>query len=188
MNINQFQKEAVRTDIEDYSPIQKRLLENKDTLQKAIMGFMVSSSTLDMMKKKVMYNADHLKLLKLDAELFQQLRDFPTDFIDEIAKCPLRSQLLHYTIGVITEANEMVVALAKASKGELDIVNMAEEIGDVNWYNSLICERLGVNMGEVLARNNAKLKARYPEKFTSDNATNRDLEKERKILEGDINA
>lgn len=187
MDINQFQKEAVRTDIEDYSPIQKRLLENKDTLQKAIMGFMISSSTLDLMKKKVMYDADHVKLLKVDGELSKQLREFPTDFIDEVARCPLRSQLFHYCIGVITEANEMVLALAKASKGEIDVVNMAEETADTLWYQALICERLGINMSDTLAKNNAKLKARYPEKFTTENATNRDLEKERKILEGDTN-
>jgi hypothetical protein len=33
-------------------------------------------------------------------------------------------------------------------------------------------------------RNIAKLRTRYPEKFASDRALNRDLEAERKVLEG----
>jgi hypothetical protein len=35
---------------------------------------------------------------------------------------------------------------------------------------------------EAMATNIAKLQARYPQKFTLDNAVNRDLEKERDIL------
>jgi len=43
---------------------------------------------------------------------------------------------------------------------------------------------LGVSLDEVMARNIAKLRARYPEKFTAVNAMMRDLAAERQILEG----
>lgn len=43
------------------------------------------------------------------------------------------------------------------------------------------------NMERALDRNIAKLKARYPEKFDPEKALNRDLDKERKTLEGGIN-
>lgn len=184
MDINTYQKEAIRTDLPDYTVVQQRIHENKDTLQKAIMGFMISSSTLDLMKKKVMYNADHLKLLKLDGELSKTLHEFPGDFVERVARDPLMSQLFHYTIGVITEANEMVVALAKASYGQLDVTNVGEEISDANWYMANIANRLNLSMEDLLTKNNAKLKARYPEKFTDENANVRDLEVERQILEG----
>jgi hypothetical protein len=39
-------------------------------------------------------------------------------------------------------------------------------------------------MEELLQTNIDKLKARYPEKFTENDALNRDLNKERNILEG----
>lgn len=42
----------------------------------------------------------------------------------------------------------------------------------------------GLNIENVWETNIAKLKARYGDKFTSDRAINRDLDSERKILEG----
>lgn len=41
-----------------------------------------------------------------------------------------------------------------------------------------------IDLGEGRARNIAKLRARFPEKFDTDKAINRDLDVERKILEG----
>lgn len=42
----------------------------------------------------------------------------------------------------------------------------------------------GITFEEGLERNIAKLKARFPDRFTEEAALNRNLEKERKILEG----
>jgi hypothetical protein len=42
----------------------------------------------------------------------------------------------------------------------------------------------GVRFGDVLKSNIAKLKARYPDRFTNDRAINRDLEKESNALRG----
>lgn len=61
------------------------------------------------------------------------------------------------------------------------IKNLCDEI-------SLCCVSLTtfteIPLEVSLARNIEKLRARYPEKFNSSNAINRDLKKERKILEG----
>jgi hypothetical protein len=46
------------------------------------------------------------------------------------------------------------------------------------------CYQYNTNIGDILDKNIAKLKARYGEKFSSDRAINRDLETERTILEG----
>lgn len=46
------------------------------------------------------------------------------------------------------------------------------------------CFQYNTNVGDILERNIAKLKARYGEKFSSERAINRDLETERTILEG----
>jgi hypothetical protein len=43
---------------------------------------------------------------------------------------------------------------------------------------------LNIDLEEMLQRNIDKLKARYPEKFTQENALNRNLDVERQILEG----
>ena len=46
------------------------------------------------------------------------------------------------------------------------------------------CYQYNTNIGDILDKNIAKLKARYGDKFSSDRAINRDLETERTILEG----
>lgn len=43
---------------------------------------------------------------------------------------------------------------------------------------------MGIDKGDALEKNINKLKARYPDKFDNDKAINRDLDAERKILEG----
>jgi hypothetical protein len=63
-------------------------------------------------------------------------------------------------------------------------VNLLEEFGDLAWYQAIGIDEAGGSLDKVLDRVIAKLRARYPEKFTSENAINRDLVKERAILEG----
>lgn len=46
------------------------------------------------------------------------------------------------------------------------------------------CEAIQVPVEEVRATNIAKLRKRYPEKFTEEDAVNRNLAEERKVLEG----
>ena len=91
----------------------------------------------------------------------------------------------HMIFGMVTEVAELADAYKKhwAYGKDLDMVNVKEEIGDVLFYISNFCKFNNINLGEVMYTNVEKLKARYPEKFTNENATNRDLETERKILE-----
>ena len=98
-------------------------------------------------------------------------------------KCTIR--LLHAGIGLATESGEFLDALKKHIYygKELDKVNLIEEISDQMWYCAIALDELGVSFEEVMAKNIAKLSARYPEKFTEEKAENRDLEIERSILE-----
>ncbi len=93
---------------------------------------------------------------------------------------------MHMVLGISTEAGELLDAYKKhfAYGKELDKTNVGEEIADIMWYVSNLCRMLNIDMEEMLQRNIAKLKARYPEKFDEIKALNRDLEKEREILEG----
>lgn len=103
--------------IEDYSPVQKRIVENRDVLQKAIVGFMISSSTLDLMERKVVHNAEHLELLKVDAELSKQLQTFPVSFMEGVAMCPERTRKFHQALNMIDIANKEVANLIEEVKG-----------------------------------------------------------------------
>lgn len=96
------------------------------------------------------------------------------------------SDELHMVMGISTEAGELLDAYKKhfAYGKELDVVNVGEEIADIMWYVSNLCRIKGINLEEMLQRNIDKLKARYPNKFSQEKALNRNLDKERDILEG----
>jgi NTP pyrophosphatase (non-canonical NTP hydrolase) len=96
------------------------------------------------------------------------------------------AELVHYTDGLVTESGEIKDMMKKhiAYGAELDFVNLREEIGDLFWYIARICDLQNWTFEEIMDININKLQARYPEKFTLDSAVNRDLENERKILEG----
>jgi len=95
--------------------------------------------------------------------------------------------VLHGAIGIATEGGELLDAVKKhVFYGKpFDHVNAEEELGDVLWYVAIVARRLGVSMDRIMEKNIAKLRKRYPEKFTETAALNRDLDGERKILEGD---
>lgn len=92
---------------------------------------------------------------------------------------------LHMAIGASTETNELLDAYKKwlAYGKPLDKINIAEEIFDCMWYLINLCRMLGIDPERGLQNNIDKLRIRYPEKFTSENAINRKTEQERKILE-----
>lgn len=52
-------------------------------------------------------------------------------------------------------------------------------VSDILWY----CKYYNIDVEKIFDTNIAKLKTRYPNKFTQEDALNRDLKSERKILE-----
>jgi NTP pyrophosphatase (non-canonical NTP hydrolase) len=97
------------------------------------------------------------------------------------------NRLLHASMGLVTESAEFLDAMKKFIYygKELDKINLIEELGDVFFYMSMACSVLGVSIEEVSQTNIKKLKKRYPVGFTEDSAINRDVESERKVLEGE---
>ena len=97
-----------------------------------------------------------------------------------VLNTPLMNQL-HMVLGMVTEASEIAnVFKAKlAYNREIDWVNIEEEVGDELFFISAFCRMNGIDLEKVMEQNIAKLKARYPD----DKANNRDLDKEREILE-----
>lgn len=96
-------------------------------------------------------------------------------------------RLQHAAAGLCTEAGEFMDMLKKHIYygKDLDEVNLAEEIGDILWYAVLACNALEINLEDVMEKNIKKLAARYPGEFKDDDALHRNLDAERKILEGD---
>ncbi len=91
---------------------------------------------------------------------------------------------------------ELLISFTKENLKMLDFFKKKifynKEINETQMIDSSItalnilieyCTIYNVNIEEALDKNIAKLKARYGDKFTSDKAINRDLEKEKNILE-----
>jgi NTP pyrophosphatase (non-canonical NTP hydrolase) len=91
----------------------------------------------------------------------------------------------HGAMGAVTEAGELmdIVKKCKIYGKEFDKLHMIEEMGDLMWYLAILCDDLEVSFEEVWEKNIKKLKTRYPERYTDDNAINRDYENERKEME-----
>lgn len=94
-------------------------------------------------------------------------------------------RLLHAAIGLATESGEFLDQMKKHIfyGKELDKVNLKEEIGDLFWYIAIALDELNSDFTTETDRVIAKLKARYPDKFSLESSENRDLDNERKVLE-----
>ena len=124
-----------------------------------------------------------------DHEYLQMVRDLEPDYAEVEARIAAEPKkllrLLHAAMGKVTEAAEAVDQLKKVLfyGAPLDRVNLIEEAGDLEWYNAVERDELGVTREEVLGANRRKLAKRYGGKFDADKAANRDLTAERKALE-----
>jgi hypothetical protein len=119
-------------------------------------------------------------------------------------------RLVHAALGLGTESAEIIEKVMKSlSDGsDFDFANFFEELGDQQWYTALGIDTASEvdHASDIFAhpqlpdpaangfrnwsyeaiweKNLAKLKARYPSKFETKNAFERDLSKEQQALEG----
>jgi NTP pyrophosphatase (non-canonical NTP hydrolase) len=95
------------------------------------------------------------------------------------------ADLIHSMLGCITESAEIAEHVRDVLTGAkpLDAANLKEEFGDTLWYVALGLRFLQTSFGETFDTNIAKLRARFPDKFTEAAAIDRDLAAERAVLE-----
>ena len=93
--------------------------------------------------------------------------------------------LVHAAMGLATESGEFLDNIKKHMfyNKPLDRTNLKEELGDILWYAAIAMSVLDTDFNKEMDRVIGKLKLRYPEKFSEENAINRDLESEQKYLE-----
>ncbi len=98
---------------------------------------------------------------------------------------PVNMRLVHGALAV-TEGGELMDNAIKKYLiygKEPDRTNIIEEVGDLLWYCNLALDAVGATFSDAFTANIAKLKARFPDKFSQENALVRDLDAERKALE-----
>ena len=88
---------------------------------------------------------------------------------------PEKIGLLEAILGLNGESGELAEAFKKwlFYGKELDIANLKEEIGDMYWYSSRAVDCLRTTINEIMTGNIEKLRKRYPDKFSEEDAINR---------------
>jgi NTP pyrophosphatase (non-canonical NTP hydrolase) len=153
-------------------------------LEMAAVSAVDISESVDALKKWMFYGkrpevvtAEHLSRWAERETIVTRMSgvDQPCDMVD----------MLHAAIGMVTEAGELLDAVMGAihDRKPLDLTNIREEIGDSFWYAAIALRAIGSDFDDAQRVNIAKLRARFPEKFTEEKANNRDLSAERAILE-----
>lgn len=162
---------------------------NRSAFNQILTAGIAAGNLMDFVKKGVAYNKP------IDITKFQQyvndlhnaagvLSNFGSIELQRKEDLQLSPRLFHGITGIVTEGAELLEAMEKAVQtGNWDDTNVSEEIFDCSWYFSILLDELGVDFYELLDKGIAKLKARYPEKYTDERAINRDLATERAILE-----
>lgn len=144
-------------------------------LMQIIRNCILETGRLDDIKKAVFYGRD---LPQHTLDLFSV--ETKIDQMFEPESKAMTVPLVHAIIGIATEAGELLECF---DKDVFDRVNFIEEVGDVLWYLAIGLNAVGSTFEEAQRTNIAKLRKRYPEKFTEYDANNRDLNAERDVLE-----
>ena len=84
--------------------------------------------------------------------------------------------LLNGVMGLCGEAGEAIDIVKKhLHQGhELDKETLLKELGDIAWYLAETAYALDTELDEVLEKNIAKLKARYPQGFDTEKSIHRE--------------
>ena len=96
----------------------------------------------------------------------------------------LRDNNLHMALGLVDEVGEVVKLFKKelAYGKEVDKKQLEEEIGDLMWFLVNLADFNDIDLEEAMQKNIDKLKKRYAEKFTSEEALDRDTDNEQKVF------
>lgn len=102
------------------------------------------------------------ELIEQHTKLVQSLKKKDWQVMQELT--PQKADLLHMAVGISGEAGELLDAIKKhAIYGkELDLDNVIEELGDLEFYMRGIRSVLGVTRRITLMENIFKLQRRYP--------------------------
>lgn len=168
------------------------VLANRSKLLGKLATFAEAAEGVDHYKKLLFYGEDFNK--KRFADQIAEPGATATEIVPLLAENSLGAlnhpdieAIIHAVLGIASEAGEIVEALLNAVRDKahpLDLTNLVEETGDLLWYQAMLLRVIGVDFDDVMHRNIDKLKERFPKKFETELANNRNLDAERKALEG----
>ena len=83
--------------------------------------------------------------------------------------------LINAALGLCGESGEVADIIKKAmfQGHELDVEHVAKELGDVAWYLAVGARAIGYDLETIMQMNVEKLRARYPNGFSTDRSQHR---------------
>jgi len=165
---------------------------NKQFLTQILSMHIATGNILDQIKKHAFYNReynycviDH-NIVTVGNGLTALSMLTVDDLSDAETVLDIDPRIFHAILGAGTESVELLEALEFNGK-EMDLVNLGEEFGDLNWYQAIFCDAAGIKWDDILDTNADKLfrkkEARYKDGFSDEDANERNLEGERKVLD-----
>ena len=84
--------------------------------------------------------------------------------------------LLNSALGLCGESGEVadLVKKHRFQGHDIEIEHIAKELGDIAWYLAVGAYSIGYDLEKILQMNVDKLKARYPDGFSTDRSLHRD--------------
>lgn len=180
MDYKQYVKKAIRTESSN-----KELTADYQLFLGAIEIFVAASQIVDLFKRNIFYQKDFdsVEYKNLIAKI--NILAERTEKNANTAPLNFNPRILHAALGFATESGEILEAIVSSqSNRKLDLINLMEELGDLNWYQAVALDETGLELDDILSKNIQKLQKRFPEKFSNAYAINRDLKTERDTLEG----
>ena len=107
------------------------------------------------------------------ANLVAELVKNPEEIVDSLT--PSKVNLIHAILGISGEAGELLDAIKKYTiyNKELDIDNVIEELGDLEFYMEQIRQELNITRDDTLLAVFDKLRKRYPSGYSDKHAQER---------------
>lgn len=191
MTSDEYVQNAVRTE----SVLPVTTTYHRGTLIAALKLAIHASNLVDQVKKNLYYQRalDNEAMARETSQVMTEAHRLliaTHGLLDDAPPAPITDdpvllRVLHAGLGFFTEGGEVLEAVDKALDGlPLDLVNVGEEGGDIDWYKAILQDATGTHETDIRERNIAKLRKRYPHKFESQQAIHRDLDGERAVLEG----
>ena len=184
MNMKEYQEKAQRT-TKDYSP---QILDTTNTHGiLAVLNVAYANATMSETLKKTIFHK-HNKYIEdrkfKDAfNYVNAITGFGTPLLPQMSLPDTETQRsIDAVLGIVGESGEVAkVALdyihKRISKEEY-FKKMKDETGDILWYITAAARSVGTDISEVADINIAKLAARYPEGFSTENSQGRDIKAE----------
>lgn len=190
MDLDKYQELSGRT-AAHLDSVRTDMYEKHASLVRDCVDLIINGQQADAMKRSLFYKepvaktTDRLKGFAVENERHYNVIDLIIHSLSHNPQLTTKQiDVIHSALGMMSEAAEILEEVVNSfiEDRPLNDVNLKEEGGDNLWYTAMLFRTVGGKFSTEAQNNINKLAVRYPDKFTEENALNRDLKEEEKTL------